>query len=125
MKLKLLAFLFTLLVIFNFSECFNNKLEITMDSNMYSNSRMLSLVKEKFAAQNKNKNTNRLEKAPEAPTISDTYFLQKLYPGKEPIRYLETSSAKMLIKYFVVQGSTFYYGQDTLRRSIIEGNTIS
>ncbi len=60
-------------------------------------------------------------KAPSPPIVSSSYFLQKLYPGKEPIKYLEKSWTKMELKYFVVQGTNFYYGKNSLTRAIIEG----
>ena len=53
---------------------------------------------------------------------STTFWLQKFYPGKDPIKYLEESWKKPEKKYFVLNNSSIYFGKNELTNAIIEGN---
>jgi len=57
-----------------------------------------------------------------SPPIESTHFwLQKFFPGKDPIKYLEQSWKKPEKKFFVLNNSSLYYGKNELTSAIIEG----
>ena len=118
MKFTCVLITFLLIIAFDISLCLNNQLtsKVQLESqNLLSKSRR-RFHKFEMKAELKSDNT--------PPIIQANFWLQKIYPGLEPIMLLEKSSLEMQNKFFVVQGTSFYYGKSSLTRAIIEGNNI-
>lgn len=107
MKLRCVFLVIALFVSLDISYCLSNK--ITADKRIIDK---LEDIPEPYTAG---------KEAP-TPTISEAFFLQKFYAGKDPILFMQKSEKDAKLKYFVVQGSNFYYGENSLTRSIIQGN---
>jgi len=106
MKLKLIQFAFVLLITVDISICLNTNISTSS----------------KFQNFAKIKNDRLLDPPSGAPTIQATFWLQRIYAGIDAIKLIKQSQTDMQQKFFVVQGSNFYYGKNSLTRAIIEGN---
>ena len=107
MKLIFMVFMFLFFASIEVSLCLSSKTE--------NKNKFLNLLSMKNTASG----------GPPSPaTVSSSYWLQKLFSGKEPLQYLDQSDSSMNLKFFVVQGSNFYYGRNSLTRAIIQGKIL-
>ena len=54
--------------------------------------------------------------------ISNYYWLQRYFPGKDPIRYLEESDHYSVRKFFVVRPDSIIFGANKDLIAIVQGN---
>ncbi len=106
-KLKLLALLFMMLLQFSLNIKFKLK-QAFVKGDKKADEKVMA---EKLGLD--------LDSSP--PVSSQNFWLQKFYPGKEPILYLEKSWQKPVKKYFILNSKSFYFGLNEKTNAIIEG----